>query len=157
MANDISNLLKQELFGQTSNDPLLSLFELSHPSFDETIYLVNNAEDVVSNTITYTSFPLTLAMPSDDGESNRQVSISFDNVSLSLVEEFRKVTTPIDCIIRVVLASNPDNIQIEFLDLKLVSVSITSSIITARLIMDDFLHVELTSEKYTPQNFPGLF
>ena len=156
MPNPISAQLLAQFYATSSNDPLLMLLTLSHPSFS-TIRLVNNTEDVVSRGNTYTSFPMTIRTPSDDGESTREALIEFDNASLELIDELRTVTTPIDAKIEVILFSDPDAVQISYEELKIKSISYDQTKIAARLFMDDFLNIELTSEKYSPINYPGLF
>ncbi len=152
----LSNTLLNQLYIQESDDPFLTLLTISHASF-ATLYLVNNVEDVVSNGITFTSFPVSITLPADDGETLRTVTLTLDNASLELMEEFRSITDPMDVKLEMVLASNPDLVEIELSELKIKNISYTASTITATLYMDDFLNTELTSEKYTPANFPGLF
>ncbi len=57
----------------------------------------------------------------------------------------------------MVLASIPDAIQISFDELKIQSLSYNKTRITAKLFLDSFLNTEMTSERYTPSLFPGLF
>lgn len=154
--NNISPKLLAQLYGQVSSDPFLMLVTISHSSF-ETLYLVNNTESIVSRGITFEAFPMEITLPGDDGESSREVRIDFDNVSLELISEFRKITTPADVKVEMLLASEPDIIQLSIEDLKLRNISYNKSRISARLFMDSFLNIELTSEKYNPSNFPGLF
>lgn len=156
MPNPISAQLLAQFYGASSNDPLLMLLTLSHPSFT-TLRLVNNTENVTSRGEVYQSFPMTIRTPSDDGESAREATIEFDNASLELIDELRTVTTPIDAKIEVILFSDPDTVQLSYEELKIKSISYDKNKIAARLFMDDFLNIELTSEKYSPVNYPGLF
>lgn len=156
MSNDISAQLLAELYKQESGDPLLMLVTLSDPSFD-TIYLVSNTVNITSRGQEYTAFPMQIRLPADDGETNREVNIEFDNVSLELIDELRSITSPIDVAIEIVLASNPDEVQLSYEELKIRNINYNKQRISAKLYMDSFLSVELTSEEYTPTNFPGLF
>jgi hypothetical protein len=156
MPNPISAQLLSQFYGASSNDPLIMLLTLTHPSFT-TLRLVNNTENVTSRGDEYISFPMTIRTPSDDGETAREAIIEFDNTSLELIDELRLVTTPIDAKLEVVLFSDPDTVQISYEELKIKSITYDKNKIGARLFMDDFLNIELTSEKYTPTNYPGLF
>lgn len=156
MANNLTNQLLAQMFGQVSDDPFLMLVTLTHEDFDP-IYLVNNTVDIVSRGITYQAFPMNILLPRDDGETEREVAIEFDNVSLELVEEFRSITDPLDVKIEMLLASSPDVVQLSLEDLKLRSITYDKTKISAKLYMDSFLNTEMTSERYTPTNFPGLF
>lgn len=156
MARQLSNELIQQLTGEVSNDPFLMLVTISHDNFD-TVYLVNNTVAVESRGNTYEPFPMNIRLPQDDGETQRNVDIIFDNVSLELIDELRVATTPVDCVLDMVLASDPDKVQISYEDLKIGNITYSKQNISAKLYLDDFLNTELTSEKYTPKNFPGLF
>jgi len=152
----LSNKMLAELYGQESTDPLLMLVTISHSSFD-TLYLVNNTVELVSRGNTYNPFPMKITPAPDDGETARTASIVFDNVSLELVDEIRSVVSPMDCKVEAVLASDPDTVEIDIGELKITNINYNKQTIRATLIFDDFLNTELTSEKYNPSNFPGVF
>jgi hypothetical protein len=156
MANNLSPQLLAQLYGQNSSDPFLTLLTLSHTSFSD-IRLVNNTSDVTSNSLVYTAFPFKLVLPRDDGETSREITIDFDNVGLDLVEEIRTVTDFIDVKIELILSSIPDEVQMSFQELKIQNITYNKSRISAKLFLDTFLNTEMTSEKYTPTIFPGLF
>lgn len=156
MSNQLSQELLAQLYAQESDDPFLMLVTLSHGSFS-TIRLVNNTQDIVSNGNTFTAFPMLITLPKDDGETVRDVQIDFDNVSLELIDELRSITTAVDVNIDLVLASNPDTVQMTISDLKLRSISYDKQRVRARLMMDNFLAQEMDAETYGPTNYPGLF
>lgn len=156
MANQLSPQVLAQIYGQESNDPFLTLVTLSHSSFAD-IRLVNNVDDVVSNGLTYTAFPFKLNLPKDDGESNREMTIEFSNTGLDLITSIRSVTDPINVKIEMVLASLPNSVQLAFNELKTSNISYDRNRVQAKLYMDSFLNSELTSEKYTPTLYPGLF
>lgn len=157
MANDITNELKAQLFGQVSSDPFLALFTFTHPNFSSDIRLVNNAEDIISNGNTFTAFPIQVVLPPDDQEAAREVQIQMDNIDLSIITELRQVTSPVEASVQMILASDPDTVQLSLEELKLKNINYNEKNITASLMMDDFLGVGLTSERYNPDNFPGIF
>jgi hypothetical protein len=156
VSNSLSPSLLAQMFNQESDDPFLMLLTISHADFP-TIRLVNNTVDQTSRGEAYIAFPMQITLPSDDGETTRQVQIEFDNVSLELVEELRSVITPMDVKIEMVLASDLDAVQLSLEELKLTSVTYNKQRVSAKLYMDSFLTVELTSERYTPTNYKGLF
>lgn len=157
MANNLSNELIAQLFAQESSDPFLTLVTLTHESFTAPIRLVNNTKDIVSRGNTFAAFPMKIRLPMDDGETARDFSIQFDNVSLELIEEIRTVTTQISVKLEMILASLPDVVQMAQDELAINSVTYNSQSIVAKIVLDSFLNVEMTSERYNPSNFPGLF
>ena len=157
--NTLTEELLEQLFSQESGDPFLTLITLEHPDFPAPIRLVNNTVDIVSRGNTYSAFPARINLPVDDGESNRQFSLELDNVGLELIDEIRTVVgdTQIQVRLESILASIPDEVQMSFEELKILSVTYNRFLIQATLGFDDFLNTELSSERYTPTNFRGLF
>lgn len=153
----LSPELLAQLYSQESSDPFLTLLTLTHASFVSPIRLVNNQKDIVSRGDTYQSFPVKITLPADDGESAREISMEFDNVSLELLNEIRSVNDNIDVKLEMVLASIPNIVQISIEELKIQSVSYNKSRISAKLYLDNFLNTALSSERYQPSNFPGIF
>lgn len=155
---NLSNNMLSQLFAQESDDPFLTLFTLDHADWVEPLYLVNNTESITSNGNEFIPFPVSLTLPAEDGEGIKAVKISFDNVSRELIEEIREVTdNSITVTIQMVLTSTPDVVEIELGELKIITVTYNSDKIEATLTVDDFLNLEMTSEKYTPTSYPGLF
>jgi len=154
----LSNNTLAQLFAQSSDDPFLTLFTLDHPDWGSPIYLINNTESITSNGNVFEPFPVNITLPVDDGETVRSSKITFDNVSRELIDEIRSTTdNNISVKLEMVLASDPDTVEIEIGEMKIVSVQYDAQKITATLTMDDFLNTEVTEEKYTPTNYPGLF
>lgn len=155
MSNSVSSEMKAQMFGQNSDDPFLTLVTLQGQTF--TARLVNNSVDITSRGNTFTAFPMKITLPVDDGQTARSFAIEFDNASLLLINSLRSVTGTIDVTIEMVLASMPDVVQFSFEDLIVTSVNYNASKISATIMMDNFLAVEMTSERYTPSGYPGLF
>ena len=156
--NTLSPELLAQIFSQESHDPFLALVTLNHVSFASPIRLVNNQVNITSRGNVYSAFPFRFTLPVDDGETLRQAVIEFDNVSLDLIDEFRSVNnTTIEVTIELILASIPDIVQMSVEELKIGRINYDSQKVVAELYVDNILQSGLTSEKYTPQNFPGLF
>ena len=103
------------------------------------------------------AFPIKIKLPVDDGETARTVTLEFDNVSLLLIEQIRTVTTAIGVNLEMILASMPDDVQYELSELSIGALSYNRTRISATLVLDGLLGTGLTSEIYSPTNFPGLF
>lgn len=155
--NNLSPELVAQLFAQESNDPFLMLVTLSHITMPTPIYFCTDAVNVVSRGNTYLPFPMNVTLAPDDGETTREIQMTFDNVSRELIEELRSISDPMEVKIEMVLASNPDYVQISIDDLKIKNITYDRQKISAKLFLDNFLNVGMTSEKYSPLTYPGLF
>lgn len=156
MSNQLSQELLSQLYAQESDTPFLTLVTLSHSSFTD-IRLVNNTEDITSNGLTYMAFPMKIVLSKDDGETAREVSIEFDNINRDLITAIRSVTTYISVKLVMVLSALPDQVQMSFEELKIQNISYNAAKVTAKLYMDNFLNTEMTSERYTPSLYPGIY
>lgn len=155
MSNELSTEVKSQIFAQESDDPFLTLVTLDHELF--TARLVNNSTDIVSNSLLYTAIPMRVRLPIDDGETSRDFAIDFDNISLELISNLRAVTGDISVQIDLILASMPDVIQMSHADLRITTITYDKQRISARIVLDNFLNIEMTSERYTPSLYPGMF
>jgi len=153
---NLSNALLAEIYGQQSSVPFLLLLTIEHPT-SGSIRLVNNTADITSRGNVFSAFPMKITLPTDDGKTEKEVSLELDNVSLELISELRTVTSPMPATIEAVLSNDPDSVEIELGELKIGDISYDSKKISARLYLDDFLNTGLSSEKYTPTLYPGLF
>lgn len=156
MARSLSAALLSEIYAQESNDPFLTLLTISHSSISD-ILLVNNTVDIVSRGNTYTAFPMRIRLSPDDGENAPRFGVVLDNVSREFIDEFRSITGVIDVTMEMVLASAPDTVQMSFTELKVQTITYNAKQISISLYIDSMLYTELTCEKYTPSNFPGIF
>lgn len=157
MSNTLSPQLIAQLLAQESNDPFLTLITLSHPDWAEDVRLVNNSVDITSRGNVFMAFPVKIRLSADDGETAKTFSLELDNVSLELVDKIRTVTTAIGVKLEMILASLPDDIQISYSELEIATITYNKSKIQASIVLDNFLNTELTSERYGPINYPGLF
>lgn len=157
MPNQLSNQMLAQIFAQESNDPFLLLVTLEHESLAAPIRLVANTESVTSRGNLFEAFPMKLRLAVDDGESDKQVSIEFDNVGLTLIDALRSITDPLKAKLELVLASLPNTVQIVIEDLKMSAVTYSRQSVQATLYFDSFMTTEMTSERYTPSKYPSLF
>ena len=57
----------------------------------------------------------------------------------------------------MILASMPDVIQMSVQDLIVRAINYDERKVSARIVLDNFLAVAMTSENYTPSLYPGMF
>jgi hypothetical protein len=155
MSRTITTNLFNQITNQINDDPLLLIIRVFESP--DTVYLVNNTEDITSNLQVYQAFPVKVTLADDDGDSQAQVQVEFDNVSLELLDEIRSIITPIPCEIDLVLASDPDTIEIALRDLLIRDITYNAQTIKGTLTADDFLNSRFPADTYTPTDYPGIF
>lgn len=142
---------------QATGEVFVVLLELDHPALAEPIRVADNSEDVVSGGETFVAYPFALVLPDDDGEKLPQAAVRIDNVDRVISDQLRALVTAPTAVVRVVLASQPDTVELIVSDLTLQSVQIDPLSITGTLGYEDLLGTAFGSETYNPSTCPGLF
>ena len=111
-------------FKQASNavetgEIFLSLLEFTHTDLPDPIYFVDNTVEVISNGKTYQPYPFRITLPEDKVGVLPSVDLTIDNVDQTLIEAIRGFSNPPIVTLKIILASNPDNIEIQLDNLKL--------------------------------------
>lgn len=121
--------------------------------------VVNNNQNINSNGNLFSAYAFEITLPDDSLESDPQVKLSIDNVDQLLTDFLRSAGQPPKFKLQIILASSPNNIEIELADMVLRNVTWTQSKITGTLRLDDIWNTKFPSvgETYDPQQFPGLF
>jgi len=119
-------------------------------------YVVNNDSDITSNGQLYTAYPFELTLAGDTLEDVPNVSVTIDNVDRMLVDALRASVKPPEFTIRVILSSQPDTVEFELTELKMVEVAVSDRAISASLTLDDVFTAAF-GEQYDPAQAPGLF
>jgi len=152
----LSPSLFAEMTARESSDPFLMLITISGQGITP-IHMVNNTEPITSRSVEYIAFPLKVVLPVEDGDTTPIIKITFDNVSLELIDELRSITAPLTVEIEAVLASSPDTVEISYDQLKLGNITYNDQTVEASLFFDDILNSAIPSEKYEPQTYSGIF
>jgi hypothetical protein len=135
---------------------LLALLTFTLPG-QPTLRVVNNTEDVVSRGETFTAYPFTLVLPSDDSDKLPSLSIQIANVSQELVEYLRQLPEPPVVLLEVVSNVDFNVVEKSIGFLKLTGVNYDALVITLSMQLDNFLARRFPKEDYIPATFPALF
>jgi hypothetical protein len=150
-SNNIGNL-----FEQNSSVVWMFLLRLTDGN-GETIYLVNNNEEVVSKGKTYIPFPFEVTLPADDGTKLPSLSISFANFADEIVTAIRGWITPPTIDIELVTSKYPDIIEKSLIGMTLRGITFDALTVSGTLEVKDILNSKFPSETYSPTRFPSLF
>lgn len=88
----------------------VSLLDLDHSTWIDTVRLADNDEAVVSGGKTYMPFPLKLVKPAETDDVP-EATLTVANVDQVIGERLDAVSTPIDVTITLVLAESPDTVE----------------------------------------------
>lgn len=93
------------------------LIEVAHPMMGETLRVVNDDQDLVSNGETWVRGYCALELP-DTLEGDRKASISIQNVNNAISSSLRSLVGPATVKFRVVRRDTPNTVEVEYPTLK---------------------------------------
>lgn len=134
----------------------LWLLKLSHPTITD-IFVVNDKVNQTSNGQVYTAYDFAIVIAEDTGDKSPEMQIRIGNVDRSLIDEIRQVPTPIKVDASLILASNPDNLEITFPEMTLRSVSYDQFVITGTLVVDEVLNLRFPADVVNAREYQGLY
>lgn len=144
------------IHAQETGEVWLVLLTISHSTLATPIRVVNNNEDITSRGNLYQAFPFEIVLPGQDPDSLPKAMLRFDNVDRTAITTIRSVEGPPNVTIEVILASQPDTVEISFPNLTLRNVKYDASIIEGELLFENLFSEPITYSM-TPSRFPGLF
>jgi hypothetical protein len=151
----------------------VALFEITHPELAEVIRLSTDpTERLQDDPLIYCTrstwrganpvsdpWLWTIAsalLPSDLEDAPASASLVLENLDSAMVEIVRSVTSPPTVAMAVVLASTPNIVEAEFLDLQILSADIDAGAITLAISRDEIEAEPFPSGRMTRDRFPGL-
>jgi len=155
----LSLVQTSEALERFGTDPWIALLTLQHPSMNGglPVRLARNpTADVISNGLTFTKSWFELELPSDD-ESVAKCSVSIMNVDGLIGRALELLNDPIECIIQVVLASDPNTLGREFLSFKLRNTNWDAQYATGELSQATITNNRWPKYQVTPKYFNHLF
>jgi hypothetical protein len=156
MSRSISQTATFSSHDQQTEEVWLILLTIEHPDIDPPIRVVNNNENVTSRGDEFIAFPFDIDLPGDDPDQMPKARLRIDNIDRQVVVALRSIDSPPAVTIEVILASDPDTVEIAFEGLTLRNAMYDAQTVTADLAFEAIL-AEPIAVTITPQRFPGLF
>lgn len=153
----ITSAFRAAAFAQQTDQVFLVLVRISHTDLAADIRVVNNYENITHNGNTWVAFPFDIELPGDFEEALPTVRLTICNVDRQIVEALRTVSGPPTVVIKVVLASAPEDIQVGPITLTLREAQYNSLTVSGTLMPEDMLNEAYPCDSFTPAVAPGIF
>ena len=147
---------KESLYKESLDAAYLILVDINHESLSEPHRIVKNPEEIVFGSNSYSPYPFSAELPGDNGESPGVGKLTVSNVDYTISNLIRSITSPISVDIRVVLSTDLNDVQVEYLGLKGRSVPYDANTITFELSYEDVLNAGFPGRTYNLSIFPNL-
>ena len=156
MPRTLSPTARRALYAAQTDEQFVTLLRLSGTGI-ATIYVCDDAVDVVSRGDTYLAFPFRIDSPPENEDKLEASSLIIDNVDQQIVQAVRLITAPMRVEMEVVLASAPDTVELGPVRFSLREVRYDALTIQGRLLHEDVLNEPFPADAFTPGSYPGLF
>lgn len=167
MSRTVSLTFRDAINAQEVGDEPIVLLTITHPDFADPARLcsapLTRLSDaplqygLVSRGETYLFAPFTGQLPDDVDERAPTARFILENVSRSLVAMIRSVSSPASATVEVILASSPDDVEIEYPQFQVQNVSYNANVMTVDLSIDSMTDEPYPAGTFSPSGFPGLF
>jgi len=142
----------------TDTTGTLLFLEISAPSMSETLRIVDDTRNWISQGVEYLGLPFGFKPPDDTSGTVSRARLVVDNVGRSLTEDLERIG-PNELVmgrIKVSDRADPDVYQ-RVIPLPITHVSVNASQVTAQLGVDFMMRKQAVQLRFTPFLSPGLF
>jgi hypothetical protein len=157
MSRNVSNTFKSAAFGSQTDEVYIILLTLDHESLEIPIRATSDGVITISNGNSFYPYPFKLILPDDTERPFSRGTLSIDNISQTIIEALRSVSSAIIVTMQVVLASDPDTVEVEFPEFELADISYDAQVISGTLSIESFTEEPFPGDSFIPSYFPGLF
>ena len=161
----VDAVFKQAAYAQHTDEVIIILVTLNNDEIPVPIRICSDphtkiAENVygcTSNGDMYVFTPFEIELPRDDNTGTVSAKLRIQNVDRQIIQYARSVSKPLNVTIQCVLASDLDNVQLNYDFFKLSNIQYDSLVIEGTFTMDYWSLEPFPSGRFTPSGFPGLF
>lgn len=157
MPRDISQDFRNQVYSTQMQSVPLVIMDITHSSISPTvIHVVNNTQDIIFESNTYTAVAFKYTPPEEEGSSVADARVSICNIDRQFMELLRTIKGPPSVTARVVLVGETIEQEAGPYMFSMSNVTYDVNTITCSLTYDFKVKQILSSVKISVSDFPGL-
>lgn len=136
------------------------LLEINHDQMDGPLLVTDAGADLTVSgppPRTYQALPFLIDLPSSTDDSLPQIRLRIDNVGREITDTLRTITSAPSVTVSVVLAEDPDVVEVGPLAFRLTSAVVDAVEVEGTLAFESLLGEPYPSMEFLPSTHPGLF
>lgn len=167
MARELSLSFRQAMNAEVTEEAIITLVKITHSELDGAILLSSDPTKRITvdplrygtlvNGLIYDFVLMSVIFPDDQMGAPAAVTLAFANVAADMAKVIRAALTPARVDIRCVLASAPEAIEEEWLDLRGVQGSYDAERITYDVSRQAISNEPWPAHRMTQNRFPRLY
>lgn len=142
----------------TDTDGILLFLEVTAPSFVETLRIVNDTRNWVSNGVEYVGVPFGFKLPNDVSGQTARAILTLDNIGRGITEDLERLQHDdvVMAVLKISDRADPNVIERTY-QLPMTQVSVNTRSATAQCGYDAIMRQQAVRLRYNPFSAPGLF
>ena len=156
MTRSLSTAARRSAYAPQTSEAWLLLLTITHESLVAPLRFVNDKVTITSNSQSFMGFPFAVELPQESNDAPGEARITIDNVDRSIVTAVRAMATPPEVTIQIIMASQPNTIEVEYGAMTLRDVKWDVASVSGTLRHED-ISTEPVTVQMTPQRFPAMF
>ena len=142
----------------TDTSGLLLFLEITADSFAETLRIVNDTQNWISNGVEFVGVPFGFKLPDDTSGQSPRAVLTLDNVGRGITDDLESLQPNEMVTAKLMISDRADpNVIERTLFLPMTSVSVTGATATAQCGVDYLMRQQAVLLRYTPYLTPGVF
>jgi hypothetical protein len=142
---------------ENSGDVFLALVTIHMGGVTDDIRVVNNTENIMSRGVEFIGCPFSISLPDDLEQATTSARLSIDNVDTRIWQGVRMLGFAPDVVIEVVMASQPDEVVMATMGLKLRDATANLQTVSGTLVPDSIWQSGYPEGDFDPPQNAGLF
>lgn len=154
----VSTSTRRALQKVTDSQGVLALLEISHPSFDVSLRIINDSRDHTLFGELWQGLPFAITLPNDTANEVPRAKLQMDNVGRDMTADLETLPpgASLKATITIVHRSTPEVIDYQFAA-PLSGVRVMGPTVTATMGRDDVLRMSAVLLRFDPATAPSLF
>ena len=167
MSRTTSANFRSAAFSNETDEVVICLLTITHAEMAEPLRLSSDptqrisenplAYATVSRGETFVFLPFEFTLPADQDDVPPRVSLNLANADRALIGLLRTISSPLQIKVEVVLASSPDEVEVDLPIMQLSEIDYDAQGVRANLVIDGMQTEPFPSGQFDRGRFPGLF
>lgn len=167
MSRTTSANFRSAAFSNETDEVVICLLTITHEEMAEPLRLSSDptqrisenplAYATVSRGETFVFLPFEFTLPADQDDVPPRVALNLANADRALIGLLRTISSPLQIKVEVVLASSPDEVEVDLPIMQLSEIDYDAQGVRANLVIDGMQTEPFPSGQFDRGRFPGLF
>ena len=153
----ISEDFRRAAYAENTDEVFIVLLTIEHDDLVAPIRVSSDAVDTPSRNQTFTAYPFEVTLPDAREGALPRAFLRIDNVDRQIVEAIRAISEAVTVTIEIVLASDPDFVEVCYPGFRLRKVAWDAFVIEGELTLRHKADEPYPANRFTPSAYPGLF